>query len=170
MAKTKTNYCDDTKTKKYEERWNQVEVESPQEHRSPHVGRLVQDLFVIVGVQLKLPDAVLCSASSRHLFRDFCLLPYFVVKITHLPTLGVKTHCKLKDGHVPNATIQAVCSILGAVFQELERLDGQQNCEQVRVAPLQEVPGHSWVPDKIGKAPQLASVCQVPWDKIILHQ
>ena len=105
-----------------------------------------------------------CSALQRVFSPPFRFLVVAVNLrlVSHLSTLGVQTHSKLKDGHVPNATIQAVCSILGAVFQELECLDGCQQCVQVIVAPLQEAPGHNWVPDKIGRALQLASVYQVP--------
>ena len=41
----------------------------------------------------------------------------------HLSSLGVKTHGKLEDGHVPDAPVQAVSAILCAVLQEFERLD-----------------------------------------------
>ena len=43
--------------------------------------------------------------------------------IVHLSSLGVKTHGKLEDGHIPDAPVQAVSPILCAVLQEFERLD-----------------------------------------------
>ena len=53
--------------------------------------------------------------------RKFQTFQYF--DNVHLSSLGVKTHGKLEDGHVPDATVQAVSAIFCAVLQEFERLD-----------------------------------------------
>ena len=79
--------------------------QTSEEHGFSNIGRLLDDLLVVVGVELQLPDTVKRLPPAGG-----------------LPSPGVETHAELQYRHVPDTAVQAVAAVHTPVLQELECL------------------------------------------------